>query len=139
MKKRGFVPWTAPSATRQLRRAALLSLVGLGAGLLCGLLGAGGGVVLLLALQKIGEKKEGDLRDVFATSLAIMIPLAFLACLRYSSYGSLTASELSPFLLPAISGGLVGGFLLGHIKLFWLRVLFAVIMAVSGILLLFRS
>lgn len=139
MKKRLSASLTTPSAKRQLGRIALLSAVGLGAGLLCGLLGAGGGVVLLLALQRIGKDGEGDLRDVFATSLAIMIPLALLACLRYSAYGSLSARELSPFLPAAILGGLSGGFLLGKIRLRRLRLLFAVLMAVSGALLLFRS
>ena len=126
-----------PSLKKQCFPILLLSAAGLGAGLLCGLLGAGGGIVLLFALQK--TDREGDLRDSFATSLAIMIPLSLLACLRYSSYGSLSAGELAPFLPPAIAGGLAGGFLLGRIHLLWLRALFAALMVVSGVLLIVRS
>ena len=127
----------SPSVKKQIPSLLLLASAGLGAGLLCGLLGAGGGIVLLFALQRMGKREE--LRDAFASSLAIMIPLALVACWRYSSYGSLSGEELSPFLLPAILGGLFGGFLLGRIQLFWLRILFAALMVISGILLLVRS
>ncbi|MBQ8345541.1 MAG: TSUP family transporter [Clostridia bacterium] len=126
----------SPSAKKQLRRLFLPAFAGFGAGLLCGLLGAGGGIVLLFALQK--QHGGENAREDFATALAVTVPLSLAACLRYSAHGSLAADQLAPFVLPALLGGLCGGLLLDRIHLFWLRVLFAALMALSGLILLFR-
>lgn len=138
MKIRNFSALSAPSAKKQWPNLLILSAASLLAGLLGGLLGAGGGVILLLVLQRIHPKGQ-DLRDVFATALAITVPLALPACLRYSAHGSLRVTELSPFLPAALAGGLCGGLLLGRIRLEGLRLLFSALMILSGFLLLMQS
>ncbi len=114
----------------------LLATGGLLAGFVNGLLGAGGGIIIVFVLSKL--LKEGDSRDVFANALCVMLPLSVVSCAIYVSNGAVSFEGFSFFIIPAILGGLIGGFLLCKINTFFLKKLFAALVAISGILLLFR-
>ena len=55
---------------------AVTVLLGVSAGFVNGLLGAGGGILVVLALKKILKKKGADEKDIFANSLAVMLPVS---------------------------------------------------------------
>ena len=82
-----------------------LMLVGLGAGLLAGLFGVGGGIMFVPALVLFAGL--GQL-EAEATSLLAVVPVAAVGAWRQHSYGNL---RLRPGLLVgvlAIPGGLAG-------------------------------
>ena len=114
----------------------LLVAGGILAGFINGLLGAGGGIIIVFVLSKL--LKEGDSRDVFANALCIMLPLSVVSCIVYVSKGSVSLDGFAPFIAPALVGGLLGALLLCKINTVFLKKLFAILVAVSGILLLFR-
>ena len=114
----------------------LLAAGGILAGFINGLLGAGGGIIIVFVLSKL--LKEGDSRDVFANALCIMLPLSVVSCIVYVSKGSVSLDGFAPFIAPALVGGLLGALLLCKINTVFLKKLFAILVAVSGILLLFR-
>ena len=84
---------------------AALILVGLGAGLLAGLFGVGGGIMFVPALVLFAGL---DQLEAEATSLLAVVPVAAVGAWRQHTYGNL---RLRPGLLVgvlAIGGSLVG-------------------------------
>lgn len=111
-------------------------LLGLGAGLLNGLLGAGGGIVIVLGLKNRLKHERGDARAVYASAIAVMLPLSLVSVSRYAHTGQINIAHISAFLLPAVLGGALGAFLLRHFSTRALSRLFSALVLVSGILLL---
>lgn len=114
----------------------LLIVGGILAGFINGLLGAGGGIIIVFVLSRV--LRESDSRDIFANALCVMLPLSAVSCAIYVANGSTSFEGFSAFILPAILGGLLGGLLLCKINTFFLKKLFAALVAISGFLLLFR-
>ncbi len=125
-----------------LRTATAVILIGLCAGVINGLLGAGGGIIAVLALtawqRSAGEQSPQAAKDVYATSLLAMLPVSLLSVTRYAARGHLDASAFTPYLLPAIAGGLLGGWVLDRVRLPFLKRLFAVLLLISGARMLLR-
>lgn len=111
----------------------LLSLSGAAAGLANGLLGAGGGIIVTYALAKLLRNQDATARDVFANVVAAMLPMTTVSAVVYALHGNLELKDASPFLLPAIIGGVIGALLLGKINTRWLKKIFAALVIFSGV------
>ena len=116
----------------------VLLLCGAGAGFINGLLGAGGGVVLIFVLTA-ALGREADRRDVYAAALAVTLPVTLFSVWRYAAAGRLMIDGFARFLLPAVLGGAAGGWLLDRIDVRVTRRIFAGIVIVSGLFILFRG
>ncbi len=114
-----------------------LSLGGLCAGFANGLLGAGGGIIIVYIFSRVFERST-DRRDIFANALCIMMPISVVSCIIYALRGDLNASGFSPFIIPAILGGLLGGFVLCKINTEFLKILFSALVVISGIILVVK-
>ncbi|MBQ9099745.1 MAG: TSUP family transporter [Clostridia bacterium] len=110
-------------------------LIGVGAGFINGLLGAGGGILIVFGLGRLLKKRLRDPRSVYASAIAVMLPLSLLSVTRYLANGSLDTPVLGWLILPAIAGGALGGLLLRRLSPATLSRLFAGVVLVSGILL----
>ena len=115
-----------------------LVLAGLLVGLTNGLLGAGGGIIAVLALRQSLGDLITDERDVFANALCVTLPISAVSCLSYALHGNLKINGIGLYVLPAILGGVLGGILLGRLKADSVRKLFSVLVVVSGVLLIIR-
>lgn len=115
-----------------------LALAGLCAGVVNGLLGAGGGIVVVFAIAKLLPEIASDKNGAFATALCVMLPTSVLSTIIYSSRGHMSLDGFGIFILPAVIGGAVGGFLLGKLGSSILNRLFAALIVVSGIILIIR-
>lgn len=113
-------------------------LLGLAAGFLNGLLGAGGGIILVRSAKYLLPGEKYDARDVFATALAVMLPVSAVSVTAYALRGEMNITGLGFFIFPAIIGGSVGAILLSKIDTRWLKLLFSVITVWSGISMLTR-
>jgi len=114
---------------KNIKRATFLHAAGgLVAGLLNGLLGAGGGMVIVPML----EKTDLPPTRAHATSIAIIMPLCILSAVVYMNIDSINLFDALPYLPAGIVGGLVGAKLLPHIPQRLLRRLF-------GLFLLYAS
>lgn len=130
-----------------LKNIALLSAVGLAAGVVNGFLGTGGGVVVILwlgYLRAAAEKKKespitGSSKQDCSLALASILPMSAASLFSYYKSGSLKPEASAKFLVPAALGGLLGAFLLKRISVTWLKRVFAVLMAVSGAIMISRS
>lgn len=109
--------------------------VGLLAGFINGLLGAGGGILIIYGLNKLLGSTLEDKRSVFATAIAVILPLSAVSAIQYFRQGSLDVTLLAWLILPAIAGGALGGWLLRRLSPAFLSRLFAGVVLVSGIVL----
>lgn len=120
------------------RGAIALLSAGFVAGIVNGLLGAGGGILIISAFSKIMKNELGEKKDIFVNSLCVMLPISAVSCLLYAIRGDLVSEGFGIYALPAIAGGIVGGLLLDRIKWGALKRLFAALVILSGILLIMK-
>lgn len=111
----------------------ILSLGGLIGGIANGLLGAGGGIVLTLALESAFDENELPRRDLFANVIAAVIPITTLSAIIYGVRGDIKIEKFGSFIIPAVLGGLIGAVLLSRIKTSVVKRIFALIVIWSGI------
>lgn len=112
-----------------------LLAVGILAGFLNGLLGAGGGIVIVFGLNKLLGGRLKDKRSVYASAIAVILPLSVLTAVQYFHRGSLELNAFAPLILPAVAGGALGGLLLRRLSPRFLSRLFAAVVLISGIVL----
>ena len=122
-----------------MKRSILISLpillIGFGAGFLNGLLGAGGGILIVYGLRRLLGDGSVDPHAIFASAIAVMLPLSAISALQYFRNGHLEATSVGLLALPAIAGGVVGALLLRRLSPSALSRLFAAVVLVSGLVL----
>ena len=124
--------------TKNMKNVALLGLSGLGAGLVNGLLGAGGGIVAVWGLGRVLSAYMTDRRDAFANALLVMLPLTAVSLIGYAARGLLADVDTASLMLPALAGGLGGALILDQINVRWLKIIFATLVVYSGFFMLFK-
>ena len=106
---------------------------GVGAGFLNGLLGAGGGIVIVMGLSLVFGQELADPRAVFASAIAVMLPLSLLSAFQYIKSGNMVGDGVSFLIIPAILGGALGAFLLRRFSPGVLARIFAAVVLISGV------
>ena len=134
-----------PSRSSAYSDLFFLVLIGAISGFINGLLGTGGGIILVLSLTRFCNKQHKnqfflsmEKRDVFANALAVMLPISLFSATRYAAAGALDPTAFAPLALPSLVGGVLGGILLDRLRLSRIKKLFAVLLLVSGLFLIFR-
>ena len=130
-------------------QTVLIALLGFASGTVNGLLGAAGGVLLALALPRLhvpswlknhgtARSPVSDRRDLLATVLAVMLPVSAVSAFLYWQRGmGADTSLLLASLIPAMLGGLIGALLLDRIPREAMRKIFALVVVVAGLRMLF--
>ena len=107
----------------------------LAAGVINGLLGAGGGVVMLYALsyllRKRGSADAG--KDAFASVVAVILPVSMISALSYASRGNIDMTKMQVLIIPALIGGMIGAYLTDKLPTRIIRGIFAVLVIISGV------
>ncbi|NLK39000.1 MAG: sulfite exporter TauE/SafE family protein [Clostridiales bacterium] len=116
-----------------LLKIVFIILSGAAAGFISGFLGAGGGIVLIFALNFVMKEKGDVARDNFATSLAAVTVYSMMSAAMYQGNGQLAPDRALVFLLPAAIGGIIGALLLDKINTKWLKRIFALLVIYAGI------
>ena len=99
-----------------MKRSGYLLLIGVAAGAVNGLLGAGGGMVLVPLLSLSGAVQE---EQVFPASVCIILPISILSlALTYQPVPGVLTTAL---LLGSAIGGIGAGFLSRKIPTKWLH------------------
>ena len=108
-----------------------LALAAFVAGVINSLIGAGGGIILVFALQWY-YGKEG-VRNSFALTNAAIFIFSLISVCSYVKKDMLEIKDSFPYILPALMGGSIGAILLGKVKTKHLKLIFATIMLYSGV------
>ncbi|MCL2170736.1 MAG: TSUP family transporter [Defluviitaleaceae bacterium] len=110
-------------------------LIGAICGLFNGLLGAGGGAVAVVALER--GLKIPD-RRAHATAIGIMLPLSVISAIIYLMRGEdIPIWPLVWITAGGAFGGLIGARILGKISIPWLNRIFGGIMLVAAFRMVF--
>lgn len=103
---------------------------GIAAGLVNGLFGAGGGMVLVPLLQRL-RLAEGQ--KLFASALAVMLPMSAVSVAVYAVTGSLEFSTALPYCAGGLAGGLIGGAVYRRIPTRWLHRVLGLLILWGGV------
>ena len=94
------------------------SIVGVGAGTLNGLFGAGGGLVLVPLLSKHTDIEEDRL---FPSSVAILFPICIVSLFFSDGWDRFSFQQALPYLLGSLIGGICAGIWGKKIPSLWLH------------------
>ena len=120
---------------KRKKEAVFLAVGAFLAGLINTVVGAGGGVFLIFAMQIfISREKE---KNVYAVTTAAVMILSLISLFSYLNGDVIKFSDVAPFILPAVFGGSIGALLLGRIKTKHIRFIFAALTLYSGVKMLF--
>ena len=109
------------------------ALSGAAAGLVNGLLGAGGGMVLVPLLVRWCGLQD---KHAFATAISIILPLSIVSIVVHAIQGPLPLSEAWPYLIGGLLGGVAGGLLFRRVSAVFLHRLLGVFILYGGVRLL---
>ena len=119
------------------KTVARLAAGGFAAGVVNGIFGNGGGVVIVFLLGSAGALFP-EKRDIFANVTAAVLPIALTSALIYSSVSPPMMSDVIAVGAASLAGGIIGAVILGKVNARLLKMLFASLMIISGILMLAR-
>ena len=108
----------------------------LAAGVVNGLLGAGGGIIMLYLVRFILAEREERCevqKDAFASVVAIMLPVSVVSAVSYAAKGNLDMDVMGGVTIPALAGGMLGAYLTDKLPTRIIRAVFAVLVIVSGV------
>lgn len=100
------------------------------AGIINGLLGAGGGMVLVPLLSGLAKLDE---KQVFPSSVAIILPISIVSLLCSPDLSDLNFRTTLPYLAGSIVGGIFCGLIGRKIPVKWLHRLLGILILWGGI------
>lgn len=120
-----------PAKTSALMATLILLLIGLGAGVLSGIFGIGGGIVIVPALIYLTKM---SLQQASGTSLAaLVLPVGAIGAYTYYKAGNLDVKSALLVAVGLTVGAAIGAQLAVHVEAVLLRRAFAVLLAVVAV------
>ena len=114
----------------QAPRIGFCLLSGALAGFINGFFGAGGGMVLVPLLIRLGGLED---KKAFSSAVCIILPLCLVSIGVYALHGALPLRESVPYLIGGAIGGALGGLLFRKVSAGALRKLFALFLLYGGV------
>ncbi len=100
------------------KRAWMIVLAGVAAGIVNGLFGAGGGMVLIPLLTASCQLTE---EEIFPSSVSIILPICLVSLGFSAIQGNFPIKEAFPYLIGSAAGGALTGILGRKIPVLWLH------------------
>ncbi len=117
-----------------MKKITLTALLGTLTGIVNGLLGAGGGMIAVPSLRRLGlEQKEAH-----ANAVAVILFLAIFSAFLYVYEGRVTLTDPLIYIPSGIAGAVLGTFILRKITARALGRIFGAFMIYSGVRMILR-
>jgi uncharacterized membrane protein YfcA len=116
-----------------MKKNIISSVGGFLAGILNGLLGAGGGMIIVPLLHKSGISTKKS----HATSVAIIFSICLVSAFLYIKSGRVNFYDATPYLIWGVLGSILGTYLLTKINDIWLHRIFGCLMLWAAYRMLF--
>ena len=107
---------------------------GLLIGAVNGLMGAGGGMLAVPILKKMGMEQK----QAHTNAVAVILPITVLSSILYLVKGYVTFSDALPFIPAGVVGSLIGTWVIKKISPLWLKRIFGSFMIYAGVRLLLK-
>lgn len=120
--------------TSSRKNNLLTAAAGLAVGIVNGLLGAGGGMIAVPLLKKLGLNQK----QAHANAVAVILPITVLSAVLYLIKGYVLLSDCFIFIPGGLVGSLIGTYCLKKISPRWLKIIFGGFMVYAGARLLLR-
>ena len=120
------------------KRYFAICALGMFSGVVNGIFGSGGGVAIVLLLWWLGREELVERERVFANVTAMILPISLASALVYFNLTPPSLAEGVRIASGGLVGGAVGGLLLGRLKLDALKKIFALLLLISGGIMIFR-
>lgn len=117
-----------------MKKKLITVIAGFIIGIINGLLGAGGGMLAVPALKKLGC----DQKDAHRNAVAVILPLTVFSAVLYLINGRVELADSFIYIPGGLAGAVLGTVCLKKISSKWLGVLFGGFMIYAGARLLFR-
>ena len=111
-----------------------VALSGLAIGIINGLLGAGGGMIAVPILKKLGLEQK----SAHANAVAVILPISILSAALYLFKDYVTLSQAIIYMPTGVIGAFCGAYLLKKISPEWLKRIFGIFMVYAGTRLLLK-
>ncbi len=120
---------------KEIKNKKLLTAVsGISMGIVNGLLGAGGGMLAVPLLKKLGFSQK----SAHSNAIAIILPITLLSAVLYLSNGYVTIKESLIYVPTGLLGAVLGTYFLKKISPLWLKRIFGIFMVYAGVRLLIK-
>ncbi len=124
---------------KEKHRFIIFALMCTAAGIANGLLGAGGGILYLFALNMTGKDLSDEVkRSNYGSTVAAVFPLSLVSSIVYGANSSINLEKMWIYAIPAAAGGICGALLLGVINTSILKKLFGALVIFAGINMILR-
>lgn len=98
------------------------------------LFGAGGGMLTVPKLKKIGKSQKA----AQANAISVILPITLISAVLYFCRGNLQISSVFKYIPTGLLGAILGTFCLKKISSIWLKRIFGGFMVYAGIRLIMR-
>ena len=116
-------------------KKAHIALFGALIGVINGLFGGGGGMIVVPVLTKFLNFSQ---KEAQATALFVILPISIASSIIYITHNSINFASSWPVILSIIAGGAGGALLLNKLNNKIVRIIFIVLILISGFSMLFR-
>lgn len=118
-----------------MKKSNLITVVaGLGIGIVNGLLGAGGGMLAVPILKKMGLTQK----EAHSGAVAVILPISLLSAVLYIIRDYVNFSDAIIYMPTGLLGAVLGTYCLRKISPLWLKRIFGAFMVYAGIRLLLK-
>lgn len=117
-----------------MKKKIITLLSGFAIGIINGLLGAGGGMLAVPVLKKMGC----DQKDAHRNAIAIILPMTVLSAVLYLVNGRVEIADSFAYVPSGLVGAIAGTVCLKKISAKWLGVAFGGFMIYAGVRLLIK-
>lgn len=111
-----------------------IALTGISIGVVNGLLGAGGGMIAVPMLKRLGLSQK----QAHTNAIAVILPISVLSAVLYIYKGYVNLSDAYIYIPTGVVGALLGTYCLKKIPAKWLKKIFGGFMVYAGIRLLLK-
>lgn len=110
------------------------AFLGIAIGFVNGILGAGGGMLAVPALQKLGFSQK----ESHTNAIAVILPITLISAIFYILNGYVKLKSSLIYMPTGLLGALLGTYFLKKISGKWLKRIFGILMIYAGIRLLIK-
>lgn len=125
---------TGDKMKKKVKNFVTVSLMGMIIGIVNGCFGAGGGMIAVPMLKKVGL----DVKESHANAVAVILPITLISGIVYIMKDYVKLSDAISFIPTGVLGAVLGTLALKKISPLWLKRIFGGFMVWAGLRLILR-